>query len=113
MFLDLSPKMGSPKPNNGERVPYNFWDEKREKQGTQQAKFCFWLSIWLERKERKKIANQGKSNRLQIDRDEDIFVKTMFVFNESHAKLPYQLKTHVRGATLATLAPRLPICDFH
>ena len=30
MFLDLSPKMGSPKPNNGERVPCNFYDEKRE-----------------------------------------------------------------------------------
>ena len=60
----------------------------------------------------KKITDQGKSNRLQIDRDEGIFVKTKFGLNESRAKLLLQLKTHMRGATSAMLEPCLPIYEF-
>ena len=38
--------------------------------------------------------------------------KTMFGFNESHAKLSHQLKTLVRGVTSTMLMPRLAICKF-
>ena len=52
----------------------------------------------------------GGSTRLSHGGDKDNFFKINFGFNESHAKLPHQLKTHARGAMPASLTPRLPIC---
>ena len=45
-----------------------------------------------------------------IDMNKGIFVKTMFGFKESRAKLSHELKMHVRGATSAKLTPFLSIC---
>ena len=52
----------------------------------------------------------GGSTRLSHGGDKDNFVKINFGFNESRAKMPHQLKTHVRGAKSASLTPRFPIC---
>ena len=76
MFLDLSPKIGSPKPNNDKRMidifstrNRNFqnsylalclFKKKRDNHETQQAKFCFWLSVWLEINGKKRICRLGK-----------------------------------------------------
>ena len=39
-------------------------------------------------------------------RDKGNYVKINFGFNELRAKLPYQLKTHVKGVMLASLTTK-------
>ena len=44
-----------------------------------------------------------------IGRDKGIFVKKIFGFKESHAKIPHKLKMHMRGAISAKLTTHFSI----
>ena len=61
-------------------------------------------------KMRKSSNTNEEKMGLCLGRDEGIFVKTMFEFKESSAKVLHKLKNHVRGVISASLTSCLTIC---